>query len=118
MLQKSDYGERSLGGMIERSDGRFEGIDRKNMLVIHLDECIDCGVCEPECPAQAIKLDTEEGLENWLKLNREYAAKWPNLTAKELPPADAKEWDGVPDKLSHFSPNPHEEQSGAAASPP
>ncbi len=59
----------------------------KNMLVIHPDECIDCGVCEPECPAQAIKPDTEPGLEDWLKLNREYAAKWP-LTAKELPPAE------------------------------
>jgi ferredoxin len=62
----------------------------ENMLVIHPDKCIDCGVCEPECPAQAIRPDTEEGLEDSLKLNREYAAKWPNLTAKESPPADAK----------------------------
>jgi len=83
----------------------------ENMLVIHPDECIDCGVCEPECPAQAIKPDTEPGLEDWLKLNREYAAKWPNLTVKEQPPADAKEWDGTPSKLAHFSPNPHQEQS-------
>lgn len=89
----------------------------ENMLVIHPDECIDCGVCEPECPANAIKPDTEEGLGDWLKLNREYAAKWPNLTAKELPPADAKEWDGVRGKLAHFSPNPHEEQSDPAGSP-
>src|SRR6185437_2719513 len=36
----------------------------ENMLVIHPDECIDCGVCEPECPAQAIKPDTEDGLED------------------------------------------------------
>ena len=34
----------------------YEG---ENMLVIHPDECIDCGVCEPECPAEAIKPDTE-----------------------------------------------------------
>lgn len=68
-------------------------------------------------PANAIKADTEEGLEDWLKLNREYAAKWPNLTAKEVPPAHAKEGDGVPGKLAQFSPNPHEEQSGAKASP-
>lgn len=79
----------------------------ENMLVIHPDECIDCGVCEPECPADAIKPDTEPGLETWLRLNREYSAKWPNITAKEAPPADAKEWDAVPDKLSHFSPQPH-----------
>jgi ferredoxin len=34
----------------------YEG---ENMLAIHPDECIDCGVCEPECPVDAIKLDTE-----------------------------------------------------------
>ena len=43
-----------------------------NMLVIHPDECIDCGVCEPECPAEAIKPDTEPDLAFWLKLNSEY----------------------------------------------
>ena len=48
----------------------YEG---ENMLVIHPDECIDCGVCEPECPAEAIKPDTEGGLEDWLTLNAEYA---------------------------------------------
>ena len=38
----------------------YEG---ENMLVIHPDECIYCGVCEPECPVEAIKPDTEPGLE-------------------------------------------------------
>jgi len=46
----------------------YEG---ENMLVIHPDECIDCGVCEPECPADAIKPDTEPGLEKWLEVNTE-----------------------------------------------
>jgi ferredoxin len=41
----------------------YEG---ENMLVIHPDECIDCGVCEPECPVDAIKPDTDSGLEKWL----------------------------------------------------
>ena len=45
----------------------YEG---ENMLVIHPDECIDCGVCEPECPAEAIKPDTEPGLEKWLEGQR------------------------------------------------
>src|ERR1017187_3340688 len=81
----------------------------ENMLVIHPDECIDCGVCEPECPAVAIKSDTEPGMEEWAKLNREYAAKWPNITVRDIPPADAKERDGVPGKLSHFSPAPLDE---------
>jgi ferredoxin len=51
----------------------YEG---ENMLVIHPDECIDCGVCEPECPVEAIKPDTEPGVEDWLKLNAEYAKTW------------------------------------------
>jgi ferredoxin len=51
----------------------YEG---ENMLVIHPDECIDCGVCEPECPAEAIFPDTKPGLESWLKLNAEYALVW------------------------------------------
>src|SRR3990170_4660829 len=57
----------------------YEG---ENMLVIHPDECIDCGVCEPECPADAIKPDTEDGLDEWLEINKKFAASWPNITAK------------------------------------
>ena len=60
-----------------------------NMLVIHPDECIDCGVCEPECPVDAIKPDTEPGLEKWLELNRQYSEKWPNITSKKEAPPDA-----------------------------
>ena len=67
----------------------YEG---ENMLVIHPDECIDCGVCEPECPVEAIKPDTESGAEKWLKLNADYAKTWPNITVKKAPPADSKEW--------------------------
>ena len=66
-----------------------------NMLVIHPDECIDCGVCEPECPAEAIFPDTQPGLESWLKLNAQYAAVWPNITIKRDAPADASAFDGV-----------------------
>ena len=80
-----------------------------NMLVIHPDECIDCGVCEPECPVDAIKPDTEPGLEQWLTVNAEYADKWPNITIKREPPADASEFENVPDKFAkHFSPEPGE----------
>ena len=78
-----------------------------NMLVIHPDECIDCGVCEPECPADAIKPDTEPGLESWLKLNTDYASKWPNITSKKDAPADSKEFETVPDKFrKYFSAEP------------
>jgi ferredoxin len=84
----------------------YEG---ENMLVIHPDECIDCGVCEPECPADAIKPDTESGLDKWLKLNADYASKWPNITVKKDELPDAKEFDGVKNKLEqYFSEEPGE----------
>jgi ferredoxin len=84
----------------------YEG---ENMLVIHPDECIDCGVCEPECPVEAIKPDTEPGLDQWLKLNADFAKTWPNITQKKDPPADAKSFEDVPGKFEkYFSPNPGE----------
>ena len=85
----------------------YEG---ENMLVIHPDECIDCGVCEPECPAEAILPDSEPGLEAWLELNATYSIQWPNLTRKGSTPADADLHNGEPDKLEkYFSPNPGSE---------
>jgi ferredoxin len=81
----------------------YEG---ENMLVIHPDECIDCGVCEPECPVDAIKPDTEAGLEKWLEINAKYAHTWPNITIKREPPSDAKDWEDKPDKANLLSPNP------------
>jgi ferredoxin len=82
----------------------YEG---ENMLAIHPDECIDCGVCEPECPVEAIRPDTAPGQEQWIELNAKYAAIWPNITRKKEPPADSKQWEGVADKFAtHFSPEP------------
>jgi ferredoxin len=78
----------------------YEG---ENMLVINPDECIDCGVCEPECPAEAIFADTQPGLESWLK----YVSTWPNIAIKREQPADAKAFDGVSNKFEqYFSPKP------------
>jgi ferredoxin len=81
----------------------YEG---ENMLVIHPDECIDCGVCEPECPAEAIVPDTEDGLDQWLELNAKYAQEWPNIAQKGVSPPDSEEWKDKPGKLAEFSPNP------------
>ena len=79
----------------------------ENMLVIHPDECIDCGVCEPECPADAIVPDTDPIAENWRALNAEYAAIWPNITRKGEPPADADAYKAEPGKFeNYFSPAP------------
>ena len=82
----------------------YEG---ENMLVIDPDECIDCGVCEPECPIDAIKPDTGPGLEKWLGVNVEYAKAWPNITVRKDHPPDAKGWEDVADKFEkYFSPKP------------
>ncbi|MDP9195476.1 MAG: ferredoxin family protein [Pseudomonadota bacterium] len=82
----------------------YEG---ENMLAIHPDECIDCGVCEPECPAEAIIPDSHPDAEKWLGLNRGYSAQWPNINRKKDPPADADAWKGQPDKFAtQFSPKP------------
>ena len=82
----------------------YEG---ENMLVINPDECIDCGVCEPECPAEAILPDTEGEAEKWLELNREWSNAWPNITRKGPAPEDADEHKGEPGKFGkYFSPDP------------
>jgi ferredoxin len=72
-----------------------------NMLVINPDECIDCALCEPECPVDAIYAEDEvpEEQHEFIALNAELAARWPNITEMKPAPADAEAWDGKPDKL-------------------
>ncbi len=72
------------------------------MLVIDPDQCIDCGVCEPECPAEAIVSDTTVGIEKWVELNQTYSKKWPNITRKKPHPLDADDWLGVKNKFEQY----------------
>ncbi|MBI1300025.1 MAG: DUF3470 domain-containing protein [Alphaproteobacteria bacterium] len=74
----------------------YEG---KNMLVINPDECIDCGVCEPECPIEAILPDTDDRAEAWLEMNRKYSEEWPNITMQKDPMPEA---DTMKDKENKF----------------
>jgi len=84
----------------------YEG---ETMLVINPSECIDCGACEPECPAEAILPDTENDLEQWLELNAKFSAEWPNITQKKDPPADADDHKGQSGKFdAFFTPDPGE----------
>lgn len=73
-------------------------------MVIDPDECIDCTLCEPECPAEAIFAEDElpDGMENFIELNEELSREWPVITEQIDPPADAAEWDGKPDKLQYL----------------
>ncbi len=64
------------------------------MLVINPDECIDCGVCEPECPADAIVPDTKmtEELQWWADKNRDLSRTYIPITQKQSSPEDADQW--------------------------
>jgi ferredoxin len=75
-----------------------------NFLVIDPDECIDCTLCEPECPIGAIvsEDDLPADQEHFLQLNEELSQVWPVISAKKDAPPDADEWDGVPDKLQYL----------------
>ena len=89
----------------------YEG---ENMLVINPDECIDCGVCVPECPAEAIVADSEpEATAFWLDMNRKYANLWPNIVAKKPPLPDADAQNGHPGKAADLSPNPAKDEVSA-----
>jgi ferredoxin len=72
--------------------------------VIHPDECIDCALCEPECPVDAIFSEDElpDDQKQFLELNAELAELWPNITEKKDALPDAEEWDGVEGKLQHL----------------
>ena len=71
-----------------------------NMLVIDPDECIDCAVCIPECPVNAIyaEEDVPEDQKEWLALNAELAKAWPSITDTKEPPPDADQFKDVRDK--------------------
>ena len=75
-----------------------------NMLAIHPDECIDCALCEPECPVDAIVADDEipEDQKQFLELNARLSEKWPNITVKKEPPEDADDWKDVPGKIEYL----------------
>ena len=80
----------------------YEG---ENMLVINPDECIDCGVCEPECPIEAIKPETEDNIE-WQEINREYSNKWPNISTKKDPLPEADEFKNTANKKDMLGTRP------------
>ena len=75
-----------------------------NMLVIDPDECIDCTLCEPECPVEAIMSDedVEESMQHFIELNAELSKEWPVINSMKDAPADADDWKEVKDKLQYL----------------
>ena len=79
----------------------YEG---KNILVIDPEECIDCGLCEPECPVDAIFAEDEVPSDqlDFIEINEKYSKIWPNITEAKDPMPDYKEWEKREDKLSYL----------------
>ena len=75
-----------------------------NMLVIDPDECIDCALCEPECPVDAIVSEDDLTEENkkFLDLNTRLAKQWPEISEQKEAPEDAKDWESVENKLEYL----------------
>ena len=63
-------------------------------------DCIDCGVCELECPVNAIKPDIIPDAKKWIALNLRLAEKWPNINEQGAPLPNAYHWADKPDKLA------------------
>ena len=72
-----------------------------NFLVIDPDECIDCAVCVPECPANAIfaEEDVPRDQQSYTALNAELSRQWPSITKRRAALPDAEEWNGKTGKL-------------------
>lgn len=75
-----------------------------NFLVIHPEECIDCALCEPECPEEAIfsEEDLPGDQQEFLQINAELAETWPNITEVKESMPDSEEWSGVAGKLAQL----------------
>ena len=87
----------------------YEG---ENFLAINPDECIDCGVCEPECPVDAIVPDTQLSgteLDKWMDINRTYSLIWPVITEQKPALPEAEKFTDIPNKYeTYFSEAPGE----------
>jgi len=80
----------------------YEG---ENMLVINPEECIDCGVCEPECPEDAIYA-TNDAEDKWYQHNLYFAKEWPNIVDEKDPMPEYEKYSAVENKTHLFSKNP------------
>ena len=75
-----------------------------NFLVIDPEECIDCTLCVPECPAEAIfsEDDLPDQYQNFIQINADLSQEWPVITEMKEALPDAADWDGKPDKLQYL----------------
>jgi len=76
----------------------------QNFLVIDPDECVDCGLCVPECPEDAIiaESDSTDADKVFIELNAELAQQWPEILEPAPPLSGFQDWSGKPDKIKHL----------------
>ncbi|MFN7130463.1 MAG: ferredoxin FdxA [Myxococcales bacterium] len=88
----------------------YEGV---NFLVIHPDECIDCGACEPVCPAKAIFPDADlpEKWKHYAEINTKYATQFPNINRAKQPMPNADQFKDQENKGELLDPRPAEQGS-------
>lgn len=79
-------------------------VEGPNFLAINPEECIDCALCEPECPVEAIcsEDDLPEDQKEFLTLNADLSEKWPTITEKQDPMPDADDWAEKKDKRQYL----------------
>jgi len=73
-----------------------------NSLVIDPDECIDCGLCEPECPVEAISSEDDVEDKNFININRKLSKIWPVINKRKDPLIDADKWKDVKGKIKYL----------------
>lgn len=76
-----------------------------NFLVIDPEECIDCRLCIPECPVDAIypEADVPQDQQHFFEINERLSQKWPVISERKNPPDDAEEWENIRDKIAHLA---------------
>tara|TARA_B100000902_G_scaffold339370_1_gene341552 strand:+ start:144 stop:752 length:609 start_codon:yes stop_codon:yes gene_type:complete len=69
-------------------------------LVIHPDECIDCGLCEPECPIEAIYADDEVPNDqiDFIEINAKLSDVYENITEAKEPLPEAEDYKDIKNK--------------------
>ena len=79
-------------------------VEGPNFLAINPDVCIDCAVCVPECPENAIYAEDNlpEDQKEFIQINAELSRLWPTLTKSKESLPEAEKWSGVADKLQHL----------------
>lgn len=75
-----------------------------NTLVIDPDECIDCELCVPQCPIDAIFSieDLPEDKKEFIEINAELSKTWPAIVTRKDPLPDAEDWKNIPNKVEHL----------------